>query len=88
MFIGKWTEVIFKLKTLNAVKFLPAVNGEHLTPLNFNLTLPSYAYKAQLHSQSTATPTRYSYILHGTAAPTRYNYTFRGTPTPSNGKND
>jgi hypothetical protein len=28
---------------LNAVKFLPAVNGYRLTPLNFDLTMPSYA---------------------------------------------
>jgi hypothetical protein len=35
MFNGQRTEVIFKLLTLNAVKFLPAVNGSLLMPLSF-----------------------------------------------------
>ncbi len=34
---------MFKPLTLNAVKFVPAVNGYRLTPLNFDLTMPSYA---------------------------------------------
>jgi hypothetical protein len=33
-FNGQWTEVIFKPLTLNAVKFLPAVNGQYLMLLN------------------------------------------------------
>ncbi len=28
----------------NAAKFLPAVNGQRLTPLNFDLTIPSFDY--------------------------------------------
>jgi hypothetical protein len=43
-FNGQRTEVIFKPVTLYAVKFLPAVNGKRLMLLNFDLTMPSYAY--------------------------------------------
>jgi hypothetical protein len=39
MFNGQRTEVIFKPLTLNAVKFLPAVNGELLTPLSLKKLL-------------------------------------------------
>jgi hypothetical protein len=39
MFIEQWTEVIFKLLTRNAIKFLPAVNGQRLMPLHFEKLL-------------------------------------------------
>jgi hypothetical protein len=38
-FNGQRTEVIFKLLTLNAVKFLPAENGQRLLYLNFEKLL-------------------------------------------------
>ncbi len=47
-FNGQQAEVIFKPLTLNAVKFLPAVNGQRLTPFNFDLTMPSYGNKPPL----------------------------------------
>jgi hypothetical protein len=39
MFNEQQTEVIFKPLTLNAVKFLPAVNSLLLTPLSFEKLL-------------------------------------------------
>jgi hypothetical protein len=39
MFNGQQTEVFFKPLTLNAVTFLPAVNGKRLTTLNFEKLL-------------------------------------------------
>ncbi len=39
MFNGQRTEVILKPLTLNAVKFLPADNGQRLTPLSFEKLL-------------------------------------------------
>jgi hypothetical protein len=44
-FNGQRTEVIFKPLTLNAVKFLPAVNGLLLAPLNFEKWLTFNAVK-------------------------------------------
>jgi hypothetical protein len=39
MFNEQQNEVIFKLLTLYAVKFLPALNGLFLTPLSFKKLL-------------------------------------------------
>jgi hypothetical protein len=39
MFNGQRTEVIFQPLTLNAIKFLPAVNGSRLMALQFEKLL-------------------------------------------------
>jgi hypothetical protein len=44
-FNGQQTEVIFKPLTLNAVTFLPAINGKRLTPLNFEKLFTVNVYR-------------------------------------------